>query len=126
MWQDDLARLKKVYLAYLIGWLGGGALIFLGLSSKDPGGAATLAGAVLLTGALGAYIGCLIFAYRVQKGMRDEKLTTHDPVHIVVAGLIFNPCIVGFWIPLSVMLAARKAQRRLGQAPPSLPPDPRG
>jgi hypothetical protein len=122
MWTDDLARLKKVYIIYLATWLAGSGSLIRGISAAQESGSAwTSAGVMLLLVALIAYIFCLIFSYQVQKGMNDAGLSTHHPAHIIVAGLIFNPCIVGFWIPLSVMLAARKALKRAAQPPPPLP-----
>ncbi len=90
MWTDDLARLKKIYLGYLAAWLGGGALLILGMSSgAESGGGLAASGVVLLGIALICYIACLVFAYRVQKGMKADGLTTHDPAHIIIAGIVF-------------------------------------
>ena len=112
-WTSELRLLKRWYWAYLVSWLSGMSLFIASLGKDaDPNHLGTW-GLAILAVALISYILCLVFAYKVQKKLHEAGLIKHPPAHIILAGILFNPCLVGFWVPLSVLLAERKARKTL-------------
>ena len=59
------------------------------------------------------YLVCMVFASKLQSGMLRMGLCRHGGGHVVVAMFILNPFVIGFYVPLSVLLAYRKALRQL-------------
>jgi hypothetical protein len=102
---------------FLILWLGGG-IVFLFIMTRSANSNQLVS--IIKTVALIAffasivpYIFCLVFAYKVQDSLHNEGYIKHGSWQVLVAGIILNPYFLGFYIPLSVNSAARKAFKKL-------------
>ena len=103
-WMRDAATLKKWYLGYLAPWALGWILLIAGQPTE-------VSLSVLLASII-PYIGCIVFAYRVQNGLNKAGLVKSGAWQVIVGAILFNPIVIGWAIPTSVLWAARKAKRQ--------------
>jgi hypothetical protein len=114
---DTLARtLRRWYCLYLACWLGGIALFFIGIAIEKSIGAYALMilGGILFVGSVVVYVICMVYAYQVQAALNSAGL--YDPAawQIIVAAVILNPAILGFYVPLRVLLVIRRIRQDAG------------
>jgi len=102
---------------FLILWLGGGGVfLFFTTRGADSNQLFSIIKSIALIAFLSSivpYIFCMVFAYKVQAGLHDEGYIKHGPWQVLVAAIILNPYFLGFYVPLSVSGAARKAAKTL-------------
>ena len=114
-WVSAVPRLRIWYRAYLGTWLGGAAVAVAGLavgeSNTSVSGFLVMTGAVSFFGSVIPYLVSMVFAYQVQAGLKEAGYINSGAWQIVVAGLILNPYVLGFYPPASVLSAAKAAQR---------------
>jgi hypothetical protein len=120
-WSADIQRLRKWFVAYLI--LLGSGLFVLARSTDSPElrDSHPLVHWLLILCVV-AYIGCIVYAYRVQKELNTAGLYRPGAWQVIVGAFLLNPFFLGFLIPASVLWANRRIARRLGL---TLPPDER-
>jgi hypothetical protein len=114
---DALARsLRRWYFVYLACWLGGIALFLIGIGIEKGLAAYALIilGGSLFVGSLVVYVVCMVYAYRVQAALNSAGLYEHGAWQIIVAALILNPAVLGFYVPLSVLLVTRRIRQEAG------------
>jgi apolipoprotein N-acyltransferase len=63
--------------------------------------------------ALANYLLLVGLCYWIQKVLHDSGLGRHGVWQVVVGALLLNPCALGWWIPISVLLSAHKMRRAL-------------
>jgi hypothetical protein len=63
--------------------------------------------------ALANYLVLVWLCYKIQKVLYDSGLGRHGAWQVVVGALLLNPCAFGWWIPISVLLSARRMRRAL-------------
>ena len=63
--------------------------------------------------ALANYAGMMWLAWRIQKTLHESGLYRHGAWQVWVGALLLNPCALGWWIPVSVMLRAHKIRSAL-------------
>jgi hypothetical protein len=71
-----------------------------------------------LLGAVGLAFGLLYLfmvgeAFFTQRVMNDAGVYKHGAWQILVGAMFLNPCALGWWMPVSVLLAARRVRTRL-------------
>jgi len=104
----DRKKLKLWFLIYLFFWLGGGATwIFAGTYPVKLLLLVAKIGMGVFFCSIVPYIFSLVYAYKVQKKLYKLKLHKHGPWNVLIAGVIFNPYVVGFYIPARVLLISR-------------------
>jgi len=52
-------------------------------------------------------------AFYIQKVMHDSCVYKHGAWQVLVGAVLLNPCAFGWWMPVSVLLAARRVRSRL-------------
>ena len=97
IWESQVGKLQRWYFIYLGCWLGGIILSFIG-------GEIASIGLFLILGSLVPYIISMVYAYKVQANLKKAGLMRSGAWQIVVAALFLNPIIVGFYVPLSVLI----------------------
>jgi hypothetical protein len=114
-WEAHADTLRQWYVVYLACWIGGAVLYILGTGMEESSttNAFTMLGGSLFVGSLLLYVVCMVYAYRVQAALNAAGLYKHGAWQIIVAALILNPGCLGFYVPLSVLLAARRIRKRL-------------
>jgi hypothetical protein len=115
-WDLLLKRLVFFYCIYLICWFSCVAAIAVGegmYENPDLGGGLIVLGKLLAVAMLLAYIVCIILSYKIQSALNESGLYKAGAWQIVVAGVILNPGCVGFYVPLSVILTARRIRKKL-------------
>lgn len=80
---------------------------------ETPKGIVLRLGAIFFLGSLIPYVGSMYCAYQTQRGLRDRGEIKSGPWQVLVAALILNPFLIGFYVPLSVSWAARSAMLRI-------------
>jgi hypothetical protein len=116
VWRQNRMMLTRWMFIHLAVWIGGAVVMIAGAgSSHEP---ILMAGIVLFVASLIPYVGALIYAYRVQNTLNRAGLYKHGAWQIVAGGLILNPLVLGFVIPVSVINTARVVERRLKSTPP--------
>jgi len=56
------------------------------------------------------YCALIVECTIVQQGLFAARVGKHRGWQVVVGGVILNPCVFGWWIPVSVLLAVRRAR----------------
>ena len=114
--RDQLALAKRAlalklwYCVYLAMWLGGiVGLVFAFGYGFEP---ATTPALTVFLSSIVPYLICMILAAKVQGRMHSMGVYKHAGEQVVVAMFLLNPYVLGFYVPLSVLLAygARKGQ----------------
>jgi hypothetical protein len=62
------------------------------------------------------YVVAMVLAFQVQKELHRQQHIKEGPWHVIVAALILNPYVLGFYVPLSVSIKAAGTKRQLGMA----------
>jgi hypothetical protein len=52
-------------------------------------------------------------AFYIQKVMHDSAVYKHAAWQIIVGAVLLNPCALGWWMPVSVLLAAGRVRKDL-------------
>jgi hypothetical protein len=68
-------------------------------------------GAVMLGGV--AYVALLVICTIIQQRLFAAGLGRSRGWQVIVGGVIFNPALVGWWSPISVLLSVRRARLAL-------------
>jgi hypothetical protein len=103
IWEVESRKLKVWYYVYIGCWVGG--ILMLIINN----------GLLILFFAFSAlvtYIVCISYACKVQTALKVYGLGKAGSGQIIIAALILNPLIVGFYVPLSVLLAVRRVRKR--------------
>jgi predicted PurR-regulated permease PerM len=95
--------------AHLTVWLAG-IVVMIATAGREP---VFTIGLVTFLASLVPYVGALIYAYRVQNALHRAGLYKHGAWQIVAGGLLLNPLVLGFVIPVSVINTARAVEQRL-------------
>ncbi len=115
-WTADTQRLRNWLIAYLIVWIVGLYATFSSFSHDLTPGFYVLLLCIL------PYIGCVVYAYRVQNQLNVSGLYRPGAWQVIVGAVILNPLVFGFLIPASVLWTARGITRRAPTiAPPGSP-----
>ena len=110
-WIADLRPLKRWLAAHLVLLL----VLWVGLLRGVGEGVAWL----LVMLALVPYVGCIVYAYRIQRSLNRAGLYKPGAWLVIVGALLFNPIVVGWLIPVSVLrVAHRLARARAAQRAP--------
>jgi hypothetical protein len=107
-WRALTPTLWRLYAVYLTVWLFGMAVFVRSAMANDN---MVLAG-IALFASVPLYVVCLVYAGRIQSSMHREGRSKSGVVPIVIAGMVLNPLFLGFYVPLSVLLSARRASRQ--------------
>jgi hypothetical protein len=67
----------------------------------------------IMYAALVNYVGMMWLAWRIQKTLHVSGLYRHGAWQVWVGALLLNPCALGWWIPVSVMLRAHRIRTAL-------------
>ena len=67
----------------------------------------------IMYAALANYLGLVWLCYRIQKTLHDSGLYGSGAWQVVVGALLLNPCALGWWIPVSVVLSAVRTRKAL-------------
>jgi hypothetical protein len=67
----------------------------------------------IMYAALANYFVLTWLCYKIQKTLHDSGLYGHGAWQVWVGALLLNPCALGWWIPVSVILSARRTRRAL-------------
>ncbi len=59
------------------------------------------------------YLFLIAEAFYIQKVMHDSAVYRHGAWQVVVGAVVLNPCALGWWMPVSVLLAAARVRREL-------------
>jgi hypothetical protein len=70
-----------------------------------------------------AYLAMNAEAFYVRKVMYDSVVYKHGPGNVIAAAVFLNPCVLGWWMPVSVVFAARRVRRELEEFAASRPTD---
>ena len=116
-WLQDLEKLKKWLLVFLAPWLGGAALWILGATQQIT--VLATVGPVLFVAAIVPYVAALVFSYRVQDKLNKAGLYKPGAWQVVVGGLLLNPWLLGWAIPVSVLATAIRIRKSLPSSTPS-------
>ena len=110
-WAEDAKILKIWFLAYIalliLGW---GAILvppYLDHLSESAKTAFSVAAFFGFGVCLIPYIASLVYAYRVQKRLNDEKLWNSGAWQVIVLGVIVTPRVLGPLIPGGVLGKAK-------------------
>lgn len=106
--ESQVRNLRRWYFIYLSCWLGG-----IVLSYVIGGEVASMIAIFLIFGSIIPYIICIVHAYKVQANLKKAGLVKSGAWQIVVAALLFTPFVVGFYVPLSVLLEVRSIRKKL-------------
>jgi hypothetical protein len=112
-WATDREALKKWFRIFLVAWLGGGAILIVGLSTDIT--PILYVGFAGFIGSIIPYVKSLQYSYGVQSKLNAAKLYAPGAWQVVVGGIMLNPFVVGFLIPLSVLGTVKKIDRNLDQ-----------
>jgi hypothetical protein len=112
-WKRNRRLLTRWMFTHLATWLGGIAIMIAGHSNDT----ALSIGLGVFFLSVAPYIVALVFAYRVQRALNIAGLYKSGAWQVVVGGLLLNPLVIGWVIPLSVVNSARKVERRFPLAP---------
>jgi hypothetical protein len=114
-WETKADNLRRWFLVYLAVWLAGIGLLVAGSGAGETrfADAASVLGRVLFLGCLVPYVISMVYAYKTQASLHTAGLYRHGAWHVVVAALILNPYVFGFYVPLSVLLTARRLRGNL-------------
>ena len=116
-WSENARKLKNWFVAYLL-TLSAGLYLAVNSDFNNP------VGLILIFGSLIPYITCVVFAYRVQRALNEAKLYKGGAWQIIAGALLFNPFLLGFVIPASVLWTTRRIERRIREGKleyPSVP-----
>jgi hypothetical protein len=108
-WRTLTPTLWLIYIVYLLVWLP--SLIFTGYAIREERSSLIGWGLLGLGISVVIYVVCMVFAGRIQGSLHREGLSKSGVAPIVIAALVLNPIFGGFYVPLSVLLSARKAAR---------------
>jgi hypothetical protein len=108
-WRTLTPTLWRIYIIYLLVWLP--SIIFTGYAMREERSDIIGWGLLGLGISVVIYIVCMVFAGRIQGSLHREGLLKSGVAPIVIAALVLNPIFGGFYVPLSVLLSARKAAR---------------
>jgi RsiW-degrading membrane proteinase PrsW (M82 family) len=109
-WTEDVQRLRRWFVAYLILW---GLGLAAAATSSATSSTDSDAGFYVLLLCIVPYVVCIVYAYRIQKQLNSAGLYRHGAWQVVVGAFFLNPFILGFLIPASVLWANRRINRRL-------------
>jgi hypothetical protein len=107
-WTENARQLKNWFAAYLL-------VVSAGLYWAIGTNFASQLGMAVLIGSLIPYIVCIVYAYRVQRTLNDAQLYKPGAWQIIVGAFLFNPYLLGFVIPASVLWVTRRTERRIAQ-----------
>ncbi len=110
-WAADVEALRKWFRLFLIAWLGGGAILILGVSANVE--AVLYVGFAGFIGSIIPYLKSLQYSYRVQRKLNAANLYKPGAWQVVVGGLMLNPFVLGFLIPRSVLSTVKRVERDL-------------
>jgi len=68
-----------------------------------------------------AYVGCIVYCYRIQKDLNIAGLYRRGAWQVIVGAFFLNPFLLGFFIPISVLVAESSIAKRLRSNPPAPP-----
>ncbi len=108
-WSANSARLKTWFVAYLLTVSAGWTMV-INSNFESPIGLAVFFGSLI------PYIGCIVFAYRVQDALNRAKLYKSGSWQVIAGALLLNPFALGFLIPASVLWVTRRIERRIREA----------
>ncbi len=116
VWSTLARILRRWYFVYLASWLGGIALFLIGVTTEKGlvAYALMILGGILFVGSLVVYVICMVYAYRVQAALNSAGLYKPGAWQVIVAALILNPAILGFYVPLSVLLVTHRIRQDTG------------
>src|SRR5262245_55554897 len=67
----------------------------------------------IMYAALANYVALVWLCYKIQKTLHESGLLGSGAWQVVVGALILNPCALGWWIPVSVVLSASRMRKAL-------------
>ena len=67
----------------------------------------------IMYAALANYFVLVWLCYKIQKTLHDSGLYGPGAWQVVVGALLLNPCGLGWWIPVSVVLSAARTRKAL-------------
>ena len=67
----------------------------------------------IMYAALANYFVLVWLCYKIQKTLHDSGLYGPGAWQVVVGALLLNPCALGWWIPVSVVVSAARTRRAL-------------
>ena len=105
-WSENARKLRTWFVAYLLTLSAGFSLVI----SRSFDGAVGIA---LIFGSLVPYIVAIVFSYRVQIELNKAKLYKPGAWQIILGALLFNPFILGFVIPASVLWVTRRIEKKI-------------
>ena len=108
-WTADRLKLKRWLLIFLACWIGGAGAWILGAGTHVE--VLSTFGVSIFIFAVVPYVVSLVHAYRVQKKLNEAGLYKPGAWQIIVGGLILNPWLLGFAIPVSVLSTVNRIQR---------------
>jgi hypothetical protein len=85
------------------------SLLILVLVNAGAGPESTAKNLPFWVGAV-VYIVLIVECAIVQSGLFTAGVGKHRGWQVIVGGAILNPCVLGWWIPVSVLLAVRRAR----------------
>jgi len=106
-WRALTPTLWRIYFVYLIVWLP--SLILTGYAIREERSSLIGWGLLGLGISVVIYLVCMVYAGRIQGSLHREGLSKSGVAPIVIAAFVLNPIFGGFYVPLSVLLSARKA-----------------
>lgn len=116
-WYRSWQSLRTWFRIYLATWLGGAVVAIGGgiVASGSEGRRELmiLVGVGLFLSSIVPYVGSMYFAYKVQGSLRVAGEIKSGAWQVLVAGLLLNPYLLGFYVPLSVSFAAKTAMLRI-------------
>jgi len=107
-WTENARKLKNWFAAYLLTVSAG---LYWAIDTRFTSGL----GVAVMFGSLIPYIASVVFAYRVQRALNQEKLYKPGAWQIIAGALLFNPFLLGFVIPASVLWVTRRIERRIAE-----------
>jgi len=105
-WTENARKLKAWFAAYLL-------TVSAGLYWAIDTSFASGLGVAVMFGSLIPYIVSIVFAYRVQRALNQAQLYKPGAWQIIAGALLFNPFLLGFVIPASVLWVTRRIERRI-------------
>jgi hypothetical protein len=105
-WSDDARKLKTWFVVYLL-TVSAGLYWAVGTNFTNGLGVAAMLGSLI------PYVVSIVYAYRVQRKLNEAQLYKPGAWQIIVGALLFNPYLLGFVIPASVLWVTKRITRRI-------------
>ena len=105
-WSDSAAKLQAWFIGYLLTLAAG--IYWVADTNLESG-----LGIIVVLGSLIPYVVTIVYSYRVQSALNQAKLYKPGAWQIIAGALLFNPFILGFVIPASVLWVTKRIEKKI-------------